>query len=203
MQESNQIIRIDGKNVFLEVLNNAFQIGKVQINFIEYDVTKDKGERIRNEIAIYVDTDKFLVLTTDVLSGRISALAAKARKEQQKGGYKYCKEIWSDLGGISAELLKRRGKERSDGKSLSRQIKLTPGDKAPWIVSAETGPGELTETGLIVPRYIGNKPEVVVRVPLTNEDLKRVALIVKAHSEGYITSLYFHSILNSTIYTRK
>lgn len=190
MPESNQIIKINGKKVFLEVLSSAFKIGKVQINFFEYDVTKDKGERIRHEIAIYVDMDKFLVLSNDVLNGRISALAAKARKEQLKGEYKYCKEIWNDMGGISAELLKKRGKERTDGKSLFRQMKLTPGDKLPWILSAESGPGELTETGLIVPRYSGNKPEVVVRVPLTNEDLKRVVLIVKAHIEGYLGSQY-------------
>lgn len=29
MPESKQIIKIDGKNVFLEVLNSAFEIGKV------------------------------------------------------------------------------------------------------------------------------------------------------------------------------
>lgn len=190
MPESIQIIRINGKNVFLEVLNSAFQIGKVQMNFFEYDVTKDKGERIRNEIAIYVDMDKFLVLSNDVLSGRISALATKAKEEQQRGNFRYCKEIWTDMGGIPAEMLKKRGKERSDGKSLSRQIKLTPGDKVPWVISAETGPGELSETGLIVPRYTGNKPEVVVRVPMTNDDLKRMVLIIKAHIEGYLCSQY-------------
>lgn len=199
MPELNQIIRIDGKNVFLEVLNSAFQIGKVQMNFLEYDITKDKGERIRYEIAIYIDMDKFLVLSNDVLSGRISALAIKARKEQQIGGYKYCKEVWNDMGGISAELLKKRGKERADGKSLSRQLKLTPGDKLPWIFSAELGPGELTETGLIVPRFTGNKPEAIVRVPLRNEDLKKMALIVKAHIEGYVSSQYYSKMSKQSI----
>lgn len=192
MSEMSQILKIDGKGVFLEVLNSAFHLGngKVQIDFFEYDVTKDKGERIRNKIEIYVDMDKFLVLSNDVLSGRISALATKARKEQQKGGYKYCKEVWNDMGGRSAEKLKIGGKERADGKSLSRQFKITPGDKMPWIFSAESGPGEMTETGLIVPRYTGNKPEVVIRVPMTNDDLKKMVLIVKAHIEGYLGSQY-------------
>ncbi|MFE8698252.1 hypothetical protein ACFYKT_18170 [Cytobacillus sp. FJAT-53684] len=93
MPESNQIIRIDGKDVFLEVLNNAFQIGKIRINLFEYDVTKDKGERIKKEISVYVNIDKFLLLANDTLNGRINALATKAREEQQKGNYKYCKEI--------------------------------------------------------------------------------------------------------------
>lgn len=134
--------------------------------------------------------DKFLVLSNDVLSGRISALATKARVEQQNGGYKYCKEIWTDMGGVSAELLKKRDKDRADRKSLSRQIKLTPGDKLPWIFSAESGPGQLSETGLIIPRYTLNKPEALVRVPMTNDDLKRIVLIVKAHIEGYLGSQY-------------
>ncbi|WP_234978488.1 hypothetical protein [Bacillus tuaregi] len=176
--------------MFLEVLNNAFQIGKVQINFLEYDVTKDKGERIKNEISVYVNIDKFLLLANDTLNGRINALSTKAREEQQKGNYKYCKEIWSDMGGRPSHVLKEKGEERPDGKSLSRQMKITPGDKVPWIISAESGPGELTETGLIVPRYTGNKPEVVVRVPMTNDDIKMMVLIVKANIEGYVSSQY-------------
>ena len=41
-KNKNQIIRFDGKNVFMEVMNSAFEIGKVQINFVEYDLTLEK-----------------------------------------------------------------------------------------------------------------------------------------------------------------
>ena len=34
---STQIARFDGKNCFVEVLNSAFNIGKVQLNFCQYD----------------------------------------------------------------------------------------------------------------------------------------------------------------------
>lgn len=191
MVDSDQIFRIDGKNVFLEVKNGMFDKEKVLMNFIEYDVNKPKGNRKTKEISIFVDIAKFLLLTQDILSGRINAIAKKVREEQQRGGYKYCKEVWHDMGGTSAEKLKEQNKVRADGKSHSRQIKITPGDKFAWIISAESGEGEMTETGLIVPRYI--KPEAIIRIPMTNEDLKSLVLIVKAHIEGYITSKYLHS----------
>ncbi|WP_075980107.1 hypothetical protein [Bacillus massilinigeriensis] len=190
MKEHSQIIRLDGRNTFLEVMNSAFVIGKVQINFIEYDVTADKGNRIKQQINIYVDIDKLLLFGNDVLTGRMNQLGKMAREEQIKKGFKYSKEIWLDLGGISAKLLIERGKARSDGKSLSRQMKLTPGEKLPWIISAEEGAGEETETGLIVPKYVGNRAEKIVRVPLSNEDLKRFVLITQAHIEGFIGSQY-------------
>lgn len=41
-KNKNQIIRFDGRNVFIEVMNTAFEIGKVQINFVEYDITLEK-----------------------------------------------------------------------------------------------------------------------------------------------------------------
>lgn len=39
----HQIIRFDGKNVFVEVMDSAFEIGKVMMNFAEYDLSKPKG----------------------------------------------------------------------------------------------------------------------------------------------------------------
>lgn len=108
MVDSDQIFRIDGKNVFLEVKNGMFNKEKVLMNFIEYDVNKPKGNRKTKEISIFVDIAKFLLLTQDILSGRITAIAKKVREEQQRGGYKYCIEVWKDMGGTSAEKLKEQ-----------------------------------------------------------------------------------------------
>jgi len=181
-----QVIRLDGRNVFLEVMN-AFQIGKVQINFIEYDAKQEKNSRIKNEIRTFIDFDKFLVLINDVKSGRMSALAKKAREEQAKGGYKFCKEIYADMGGISARNLEQRGQARPDGKSMSRQFKITPGDKMPWILSGETGAGIEDDKGLIVPQ---GRPEITVRVPLSDDDFKKLALVVEMHMQAYLSSFY-------------
>ncbi|OAA87796.1 hypothetical protein [Clostridium ljungdahlii] len=183
----NQILRIDGKNVFLEVMNNAFQINKVQINFVKYDLKLEKNSRQLINISLYIDIDKILILANDILSGRLAALAKQANNIKEKSGYKYCKEIYADIGGVSAVKLKERGKERPDGKCLFRRFKITPGDKVNWIFSGEIGAGEESETGLIIPQ---DKPEEIVRVPLNDEDLKKFALVLKSHIQAYLTSLY-------------
>lgn len=188
MSELNpQIIRIDGKNVFMEIMNNAFGIGKVQINFIEYDPTKEKNNKIVKDIKTYIDFDKFLVLIQDIKTGRMASLAKKAKEKQKNGGYAFAKEIYAVLGGVSAKTLEQRGQSRPDGMSISRQFKITPGDKFPWILSGEQGAGKEDENGLIVPQ---GKPEEVVRVPLSDDDFKRMALIVEMHMQAYLTSLY-------------
>jgi len=192
-KSSNQIIRLDGKNVFLEVMNTAFDIGKVRINFVEYDLTQEKNNRIKQNIPVYINVDKFLLLANDVLSGRMAMLAKKAREEAQAKGYKYCKEIYVDLGGVSAKTLEQRGEARPDGMSLSRQFKITPGNKLPWILSAEMGAGEETETGLIAPK---GEPEQQVRVPLSDDDFKRMFIIVKTHIEAYFAAQYLKSAVS-------
>lgn len=185
----NQIIRLDGKNVFLEVMSHAFEIGKVNINFIEYDVNQEKNSRIKQSIPIYIDMDKMLVLINDILSGRMSALA----KAEKAKGNKWANAIYADLGGVSARNLEARGKSRPDGMSLSRQFKITPGDKMPWILSGEMGAGKENDKGLIVPQ---GKAENLVRVPLSDDDFKRLAIVVKAHIESFITSQYLLKATN-------
>lgn len=189
MREKNpqQIIRFDGKNVFMEVMNSAFSIGKVQINFIEYDATAQKNSRQKKNIPIYIDMDKFLLLTHDILSGRMARLAQEAQQAKKEGGYKYAKEIYQDLGGVSAENLKKRGKARPDGLSMSRQFKITPGDKIPWILSGEIGAGKEDDKGLIVPQ---GRPEETVRVALSDDDFKKMAIVLQSHIQSYVTSQY-------------
>jgi hypothetical protein len=181
------------------VLNTSFEIGKVLINFVAYDETCPIGSRKKTEIPIYIDIEKFFVLKQDVMSGRMSGLAKRAKElvaqEQEKikkaGQDKkiYANHIWLDQGGIPADRLKERGKARPDGKSLARQLKLTPGEKMPWVLSAETGAGEESETGLIIPKY--SRPEEILRVPLANDDIKKLLLITEAHISAFIVSQYY------------
>lgn len=221
MREKNadQIIRLDGKNVFLEVLSDAFSIGKVQINFCEYD--PNNGNKQIKKIPIYIDIDKFLVLCHDIMSGKMAKLAeieradtvkrknyAKSTGKEDK--YIYCKEIYDDLGGIgseslakklSAHKLKNTGKplynfEIPSGQSLSRQFKITPGDRKPWILSGEQGLGKENDTKLIVPQ---GKSLEIVRIPLENDvDLKKFAKIVEAHIDGFISAQYVMEAMHPT-----
>ncbi|MFF2531459.1 hypothetical protein ACFVS2_21365 [Brevibacillus sp. NPDC058079] len=195
-----QIIRLDGKNVFLEVMNSAFGIGKIQINFQEYDASQEKGNRIKKDISIFFSADKFLVLANDLLSGRLTALAKKSKEDalklqednKKKGIDRkvYAKEIYMDQGGTSAARLAAKDKSRPDGKSEARLLKITPGESMPWLMVAELGPGEENEKGLIIPKFVNNRPEKQIRVPFTDDDFKRLVLIVKAHYEAFLSAQY-------------
>jgi len=184
-KDEKQIIKMDDKNYFMEAMNYSFGIGKVQLNFVEYDLSKSEGERIKQQVNLYIDIDKFLVLANDVLSGKIAKLA----DEEKAKGNQYCNPVYIDMGGVSAKTLESRAQARTDGKSLSRQFKIVPGNKVPFMLIGECGAGEENETGLIVPKY-GAKPERVVRIPMQAKDLKRFVLIVVANIQAHLTSTF-------------
>lgn len=178
----NQIIRIDGKNVFVEAMNNAFKIGRVQLNFISYDA---KSNKMSANIPIYLTFEEFFSLKQDVISGRLAKLA---EVEKAKGA-KYPKEVYLKQGGVSAKNLKARGQERPDGMSLARQMKIVPGMKYPFMVQGEQGAAEENPQGLIVPRY-GGKPDDRVMVPMDGETMKQFFLTIDAHIKAYLNSVY-------------
>lgn len=185
-QKEKQMIRLDGTNVFVEVMNDAFEIGKVRFHFVEYDATKPKKERIQKSISIYVDISSMLCLIHDGLSGELKKKAERAREEAEKTKSP-CKEIWVHLGGVSAETLAKRNQSRSDGMALARRMRLIPGKKKPWVLVAEMGAGRELETGLIA---MTGKPEMQILIPLSEEHFKALLLVVQSHIQGYVSSFY-------------
>lgn len=190
----NQIIRVDGRNTFVEFMDSAFEIGKVLVNFISYDTKTNKQSAM---IPFYIDMADFLLLEADVLSGRIAKLAEVEKAKTSKG---FPNSIYMQQGGVSAHNLKQRGKERPDGMSLARQLKIIPGSKVPFMVQAEQGKGEENATGLIVSRY-GSKPDDRVMVPMTNDDLKKSVLIVGAKIRAYLSAQYVY--MNKTNFNKQ
>lgn len=198
--ENFQIYRLDGRNVFVEILKSAFAIGKVQINFIEYD--PKQGNKQIKKIDCYMDIPKFLAFSHDVLSGRMSKLGKQevedtldkikiAKESNKETKYIYSKDIFSDMGGVSSQKIEKGNRKFNfdvpTGSSVSRILYLTPGAKVPWVLSGQLGLGKENETGLIVPQ--GN-PKELIRVPMDNEKLKELVLVTQAHIQAYYTSLY-------------
>lgn len=171
----HQIIRFDGKNVFMEIMDSAFEIGKVMMNFKKYDLSKPQGQRFTKEVTIYMDIHEFERLAHDIKFRFIDRDAHNARQQQKAGGYKFCKEIYTDMGGTTRESLAKRNQSRDDNKDESRLFKITPGDKMPWILSSEKGAGKRLETGLIAP---DGKPDMIIRVPLSDNDFRKFAIVV-------------------------
>lgn len=168
--QNHQIIRIDGKSRFVESLDRSFNIGKVTFNFVEYDDTKEAGNRIVAQIPVYMDFSEFRVFAQDMLSGRFAKFA-----EMKKN------PIVQYLKGTSAERLKAQNREREDGKSESRKFYLSPSAKG-FFFTAELGPGEATETGLIKP---AGKPEKKISIPMDGQQAKELVLATLAAVNNY------------------
>jgi len=181
----NQIIRKDGKNKFVEFLNDGFEIGKISINFVEYDENQAKGNRIKQQIKTYMDFSTFLAFAQRIKSGNLlKGLYAK----QQKG--EWPEELIAQ-GGTTAQSLAKRNMSRADGRSEARQIKINLGNKV--LFKAVSGPAYIGPTGLIVMETDANKKAIIekqIAVALDPKDLAEIVLIVEAHINGFIAAGY-------------
>lgn len=177
-----QIFKVSTKNSFVEVLDSAFSIGKVMFRFAEYDISKPKGSRFTKEILIYMDIEEFEYLVYNIKFRYIDRDAAKAREIQKSNGYRFCKEIYEDLGGTTVAGLAKQNRLRDDNKPESRKFRIVPGDKYPWILQGESGAGKMLETGLIAPD--GNA-DTIIRIPMTDKDFRKMAVVVDSEIQSW------------------
>ena len=185
-----QISRKDAKNSFVESLSDAFSIGKVHFNFASYDLNKPAGQRQTGMVSIYIDVDEFLELCRKLTCGELRFLV-----QSQKSAASPKTALYQSLGGTSADKLKQQNRSRSDGKSLSRTLQVLTGNKSDLILVADSGPGETTEKGLIVPKF-GNKPENHITVSMSLDNFGELLLITKTHYEAWLSAWYAQRITN-------
>ena len=189
--KNNQIIRKDAKNCFVESLNDSFSIGKAHLGFASYDMSKPAGSRRTNRINIYISVEELLELCRKLSCGELKYMFQNKKKASDSSPLYQC------LGGTSAERLKKAGKSRADGMSLSRTAQIICGSKCDILFIADSGPGEENEKGLIVPRF-GNKPENHVAVSMTFDSLSELLLMTKTHYEAWLSAYYFSALKDNT-----
>lgn len=182
-RNSQQIIRKDAKNCFVESLSDAFDREKAHLVFAAYDLTKPAGQRQTNCVHIYISIPELLELCRKLSCGELRFIW----QERKKSGNNKPIQEW--LGGTSAEKLRQYGKARADGKSLSRVAKLLAGQKSDFLFIADSGPGDKDAKGLIVPRF-GKNPENHVSVSMTWEALAELLLTTKTHYEAWLSAWY-------------
>lgn len=196
---SNQIIRLDGDGCFLEVLNNAFPIGKVQINFCQYD-KQTKKEKIRLEIFIPFETT--LALAKMITSNRLNqimAIATRDGKFQGKTLSSYT-SYFTILGGktIYANQKKKYGEaqkmfpglKEDDGKYIiSRQFKIQKASKEGYFVvlRAEYANGKYGENRQIIPN---GKSFAAVTIPLSEINTYAFAETITVSMQAYLCQYY-------------
>lgn len=180
------IMEFFNKSSFMKVKPDGFRIGRLMLSFGNMDDNKKLVPG--SNIDFWMDFKKgpALVLMQDIVSGKLAAEIQKEKKERLNSNpsNKYAKPVRTYQGGVSAERAKERGL-RTDGAALARVLKIQGGLKQPVMISVEEGPGRENEQGLIVPTYNG-KPEQIVRVTLTWDDVKAMALAVQMHYGAFL-----------------
>lgn len=176
-----RIVRKDGKNCFVEVLDSAFELGKVRLDFISYDTNAAAGSRQTANIGIYVDIDKFLAFADKVrISGKEYTKYCNANPD-------YKKPFFTSMGGVSSKVLKSRGTPRSDGMGISRTVSLSASKKG-YFLTAKSGPGMEDEKGLIVPKY--KEPEEKVSIAFDHDTLMELLIMVEMRYQAYLAADY-------------
>ena len=196
---ANQIIRKDGNNCFVEVLRNSFEIGRVLMKFVTYDLTRPSGDKFTNEIDIYLTFEQFFRLSYDILDSQslIKAIQ-KDKQEATAKGSQYPQQRVIAQGGTSAESLAQKGKSRPDGMGESRILKIFAGNKLPIMFVAEKGAGEADSKGLIVPRY-GRTPDSRVMMGLSADDAKELFLYTREEVRAFITAKRMMELMNPAV----
>ena len=162
----------------VKVKGNSFDIGKTLFSFVEFDKNTKK---LQKSVDCYMGLEESLIFCHDVLSGKLPKLAAK---EKAKGD-QFPKAVWySPLGGVNEQKAKER-KLRSDGEAISRSFNIAPGSKADFVLTVTQGAGKSQPNGIITPE---GKPEVIIRVACSADNLKGLALSLKAHIEAYFAA---------------
>ena len=146
-------------------------------------MNRSAGERQTNLVQIYLDCGELLELCRKAESGE---LLLRLQDKKQRGEKT---PLYQCMGGTSAEKLRRIGRPRPDGKSLSRIFQLLPGNKSDFLLVADSGPGETDEKGLIVPRF-GKQPENHVVISLSMGHFCELLLLTRAHYLAWLTASY-------------
>ena len=108
------------------------------------------------------------------------------RNRKQSGDHR---PIYETLGGTSAEKLTRQGRPRPDGRSLSRVMQLLAGSKSDLLLAADSGPGDTTDKGLIVPKF-GKNPENHVAVSMSFDLFSELLLETKVNYQAWLAAWY-------------
>lgn len=178
------IMSFYNKSSFLKVKSDGFAIDRLKFTFGSFDENK----KLTADADFWLDFSKgeAYVLLQDIISGKLAAEIAQEEKKRLKSNpqNKYAQPVRKYQGGYSAEKAKQKG-VRTDGQAQAKVMTISKGLKYPIVFTMEEGPGKETEEGLIAPTY-GRKPEKQIRVTLTWDNLKALALAVQAYHNAYL-----------------
>ena len=164
----SQIVRKDAAGAFVEAMRECYQIGKVRLNFSAYDSSKAPGHRQKAFISIYLDFGEFFRLSNDMINGKIYGEILKTKNTKD-----------------ATKNLHMGGSYNKSGQLIARTLGVFAGKKAPFVFTAEQGPGKKNQMGGYVPAWNG-QPHDTVNVALSVDAVKELFLFVEKDIQAYL-----------------
>ena len=186
-RNQDQITRKDARNCFVESLRDCFSFGRIHFTFASYDLSRPAGQRQTSQVQIYIPVGEFLNLCRKLECGELRYLLQSRKQSNDK------RTLYETLGGTSAEKLARQGRPRPDGRSLSRTMQILCGSKSDLLLVADSGPGDTTDKGLIVPKF-GKNPENHVAVSMSFDLFSELLLETKINYQAWLSAWYAASL---------
>lgn len=190
-RNQDQITRKDARNCFVESLRDCFSFGRIHFTFASYDLSRPAGQRQTSQVQIYIPVGEFLNLCRKLECGELRYLLQNRKQSSDK------RPLYETLGGTSAEKLARQGRPRPDGRSLSRTMQILCGSKSDLLLVADSGPGDTTDKGLIVPKF-GKNPENHVAVSMSFDLFSELLLETKINYQAWLSAWYVSCSTSST-----
>lgn len=180
-----EIANINGIDSFVKVKNNSFEIERVIFAFVKYDTSTNKAIKFGD---YYMDFGDALILVREITSGILMKNIYQEAERAKAAGERYAKKVRQFQGGTV----------REGEKTVARIFSIVPGTanpNYPVVFQYEEGEGEKDlESGLIKPlwwkRGSGVKADVQIHVPMSANDLIKLALLLQMHMQGFISSCY-------------
>lgn len=190
-RNQDQITRKDARNCFVESLRDCFSFGRIHFTFASYDLSRPAGQRQTSQVQIYIPVGEFLNLCRKLECGELRYLLQNRKQSNDK------RPLYETLGGTSAEKLARQGRPRPDGRSLSRTMQILSGSKSDLLLVADSGPGDTSDKGLIVPKF-GKNPENHVAVSMSFDLFSELLLETKVNYQAWLSAWYVSCSTAST-----
>ena len=174
-------------------MNNSYPIGKVQINFAQYDEKTHKQTQL---LEYYFDFSTALYLSNLILSGRLDRMIKEAEHEGTFKGRPVndYTSYFEDLSGVNCEdnadkwnKYKARFGWLNEHSSVSRQFKVQKSSKYKYMFRLEYGNGKKEGTGIIKPI---EACKTYIQIPLTEKDAIAFAKTIEMDLAAYRTQYY-------------
>jgi len=168
---TNQIIKIDGKNTFLEVTCDMMPMGRIQMNFCTYG----ENNAMTCSLPFYLGETESIALATELINGNLKMRKAGQNTYFEKSG-----------GSNNITALKKWCPWLKDGMHVARRLKIEASTKYEYLFKVEYGIGHKDGNLSVM-----DKVEKYIQIPLTWEAAVTLGQSILMAWQAFKTLVYF------------